>query len=177
LFNASIDNGWNKKFGTKKKRMNSLISDIQEIISRDLGELSKEVNLTRDEDLWKTKAGINNPVGTLAFHLCGNLRHFIGAVLGEDGYQRKREEEFGMRTLTKGELMAEITCTKNAVEKTLGKLDPNKLNLVMPDTPPQHNGKTIGFFLVQLCCHLSRHRGQLDYLRRILQGENQMMGN
>lgn len=30
-----------------------------------------------------------------------------------------------------------------------------------------------GYFLVQLCCHLSRHRGQLNYLRRILEGRDE----
>ena len=41
------------------------------------------------------------------------------------------------------------------------------LEMEMPDPPPHHVGKSVGFFLIQLTCHLSRHRGQLDYLRRI----------
>ncbi len=49
----------------------------------------------------------------------------------------------------------------------MGKI--TKWNDPMPDPPEQHKGRTIAFFLVQLCCHLSRHRGQLNYIRRILE--------
>jgi hypothetical protein len=38
----------------------------------------------------------------------------------------------------------------------------------MPVTPPQHKGRTIGYFLIQLVAHFQRHRGQLNYLRRML---------
>lgn len=38
-----------------------------------------------------TAPGITNSVGNLGQHLCGNLQHFIGAVLGSTGYVRNRE--------------------------------------------------------------------------------------
>ena len=63
--------------------------------------------------------------------------------------------------------------TRAAVAAALGRLDAARLQDEMPDPPPQHRGRTIGYFLVQLCCHLSRHRGQLNYLRRILEGRDE----
>ncbi len=146
----------------------NFIKDAEEIILRDLDDLVMEVDATDDKDLWRSVPGITNSVGTLAFHLCGNLRHFIGAVLGNDGYVRRREEEFSRRDLSKEELILEIRNTRQAVEKALSSLSIDQLTKEMPDTPPQHKGRTIGFFLMQLICHLSRHRGQLNYLRRIL---------
>ena len=146
----------------------NFIEDIQEIILRDLTVMIDEVNGTPDNLLWTNFPGISNSVGALAYHLCGNLKHFIGAVIGNDGYIRQRDEEFNPQPLNKSELIAEIASTKNAVNAALTALSMSQLEEVMPDTPPQHTGRTIGFFLIQLTCHLSRHRGQLDYLRRIL---------
>jgi hypothetical protein len=143
------------------------IKDIREIIVRDLNHLKEEVHKTKTELLWEPLPGIINPVGTLAFHLCGNLRHFIGAVLGKDGYVRDREAEFSKKYFSKEELVAHIDATIVAVSDSLSLLKEEDLHREMPDTPPQHKGRSIGFFLIQLCCHLSRHRGQLDYLRRI----------
>ena len=57
--------------------------------------------------------------------------------------------------------------TVQAVEDGFAKITEEDLEKEMPDPPPQHKGRSIGFFLIQLCCHLSRHRGQLNYLKRI----------
>ena len=146
------------------------MQDVREILMRDLADLEREVSGIPEEHLWKPLPGIINPVGTLSHHLCGNLRHFVGAVLGGDGYQRLREDEFAARGLGREELLEEIRVTREAVGTALAAFDPARLGEPMPDTPPQHKGRSIGFFLVQLCCHLSRHRGQLNYLRRILEG-------
>jgi hypothetical protein len=148
----------------------ALLHDAREILMRDLADMEREVSGIPEEHLWKPLPGIINPVGTLSHHLCGNLRHFVGAVLGGDGYQRHREDEFAARGMGRDELLEEIRVTREAVDAALAAFDPVRLGEPMPDTPPQHKGRSIGFFLVQLCCHLSRHRGQLNYLRRILQG-------
>lgn len=145
----------------------NFIQDIREIILRDLNVMIDEVKTTPEHLIWTSFPGITNSVGTLAYHLCGNLQHFIGAVLGNDGYLRQREQEFIPEQVSKIELLIEIERTIVSVDKALSSLNASKLDQPMPDTPPQHKGKTIGFFLIQLTCHLSRHRGQLDYLRRI----------
>ncbi len=146
----------------------TLIEDIKDIMARDLLVLAKEIEAIPNEQLWQSLPGVTNSAGTLALHLCGNLRHFIGAVLGRDGYLRDRDGEFARRDLSKAELMAEIHQARESVIAALGQLDLQMLNDPMPDTPPHHQGRTVGFFLIQLCCHLSRHEGQLNYLRRIL---------
>lgn len=146
----------------------SFIHDITEIFARDLDVLADEVTQTKDENLWLTVPGINNSVGTLALHICGNLRYFVGAVIGEDGFIRNREAEFSNQPISKSEILSEINATKTAVKSALGKLNPSNLSKPMRETPPQHMGRSVGFFLIQLSCHFSRHRGQLDYLRRML---------
>lgn len=144
------------------------LSDIRHIILRDLRVVRDEVDITPDGNLWRTMPGITNSVGTLALHLCGNLRHFIGANLAKDGYMRDRESEFSKRNLSKSELLQVLDDSINAIAAALDKLDPDALDQPMPDPPPQHVGRTVRFFLIQLSCHLSRHTGQLNYLRRML---------
>ena len=59
------------------------LDHLRHILTRDLGALAAEVRETPDDLLWESAPGITNSVGTLAIHLCGNLRHFIGHHLGD----------------------------------------------------------------------------------------------
>jgi uncharacterized damage-inducible protein DinB len=145
-----------------------LPDDLAHILTRDLGTLAEEVRATPDELLWQTMPGVANSVGTLAFHLCGNLRHFIGSILGNSGFVRNREAEFAHQPLSKDFLLAEIEETISDVKSALGKLKQEDLSREMPDPPPHHKGKSVGYFLVQLVSHFARHSGQLNYIRRIL---------
>jgi uncharacterized damage-inducible protein DinB len=149
-----------------------LPTDLNDIFTRDIAAMAEEIRMTPDEQLWKPLPGITNSVGTLAYHLCGNLQHFIGSVLGNSGYVRNREAEFSRVDLSKEELIAEIERTSDAIQQTLKTLSQEDLALEMRDTPPQHKGRSVGYFLVQLVSHFARHRGQLDYLRRILQAKD-----
>jgi uncharacterized damage-inducible protein DinB len=145
-----------------------LPADIAQILTRDLGTLAEEVRATPDELLWKSASGVTNSVGTLTYHLCGNLRHFIGSILGNSGYVRNRDAEFAHQPLSKDTLLAEIELTITDVNNALSKLTAEDLTREMPDTPPHHKGRSVGYFLIQLCCHFARHSGQLNYLRRML---------
>jgi hypothetical protein len=149
----------------------SLPADVAIILDRDLGVMAAEVAATPEADLWRILPGINNSVGNLCLHLCGNLRHFIGAVLGEDAYIRNIEGEFNQRNIPREALLAEIETTRLAVGTALAGLDPARLVEPMPKVPPHHQGRSVGFFLIQLCCHFSRHEGQMNYLRRLLAGQ------
>ena len=142
--------------------------DVAHILVRDLHAMADEVRQTPADKLWATLPGINNSVGTLAWHICGNLRHFIGSTLGGDGYVRQPQAEFSTRGLSHDEVVAEIEATAAAVEAALTGLDPNRLNEEFLNPPPHHQGRTVRYFLIQLVSHFQRHRGQLDYLRRML---------
>jgi len=63
-----------------------LQSILSELYERDLNKLKTEIEQYPDEaDLWKKSGEIPNSGGNLSLHLCGNLRHFIGLVLGGSG--------------------------------------------------------------------------------------------
>ena len=65
------------------------------IVGRELDRLSELVASYRDPaSLWRVTGAAQNPPGTLALHLAGNLEHYVGAVLGGTGYVRDRDAEF-----------------------------------------------------------------------------------
>lgn len=149
-----------------------LTDDLSRLLVRDLEAFGREVGLVPDEaTLWKTLPGVGNSIGTLTLHVCGNLQHFVGAVLGGSGYVRDREAEFGRRDATREELQREIAAAVEAVRSTLVKVDVATLER---DYPLQVGGVTLptGRFLVHLATHLAFHLGQAGYLRRVLTGNS-----
>lgn len=144
------------------------IESLKQIFERDLDKLIQELDAYQNEaDLWLLAGDIKNSGGNLVLHLCGNIQHFIGAVLGESGYVRKRDEEFNLKGVPKTELISQIEITKKAVNDALAQLNPDDLNKPFPINVFGHE-MTTDFFLIHLVSHLSYHLGQVNYHRRIL---------
>jgi len=147
---------------------NILISSVNEILLRDLNALKKEISSYKTEiTLWVVDGETKNAAGNLCLHLCGNLQHFIGTVLGQTGYVRNRDAEFSTKGLSKESLLKEIETTIQSVQKTLANLDSSVLE---QNYPQEVFGKpmTTGFFLIHLAGHLNYHLGQVNYHRRLL---------
>ena len=144
---------------------------IQTQLARDLRAFEVELDRFADEaQIWATLPGVNNPAGTLALHVSGNLQHFVGAVLGGTGYVRDRPREFSTRGLSRAELKTELQRALAVVETVLPKFDEARLE---QDYPEAVEGAPIatGLFLLRLVAHLALHLGQAGYLRRMLEGE------
>ena len=149
--------------------MNSFIQSIQKIIERDLTVLEKERTFYSSEDLiWAVRGDIKNSAGNLSLHLCGNLQHYIGAVLGNSGYTRNRDNEFAAHGIPKIELLNEISKTKNSVALALGSLQQNVLSMPYPEEVFKVP-MTTEYFLIHLTSHLGYHLGQINYHRRMIQ--------
>lgn len=141
------------------------------IFTRDLEVLAREVALYPDDAaLWKEVPGQPTLGGSLALHLVGNLRHFIGRVLGGTAYVRDREAEFNARGLSRKALQAEIQAAQAEVAAALAGLDAARLEMpfLEPIRGHQLDTRTV---LVHLITHLSFHLGQLDYHRRAATGD------
>jgi uncharacterized damage-inducible protein DinB len=148
--------------------MNSFIKSILTIIDRDLNKLEEEIKLyPTEESLWKISPGIKNSGGTLCLHLCGNLQHYIGAVLGNSDYVRNRDHEFSARNIPRAALISEIHKTKGAVRSALERLEPETSDADYPERVFNYS-MTTGHFLIHLTAHLGYHLGQVNYLRRLL---------
>ena len=149
--------------------MSIAAQSISELINRDLDRLANEVEAySKEENLWITEGEITNTAGNLTLHLCGNLQHFIGAVLGKTGYERNRDFEFAAKNISRAELLGSIQKTKTAVRDTLQRLPESVLNYPYPLRVFNNKEMSTLFFLIHLQGHLNYHLGQINYHRRIL---------
>ena len=156
--------------------MTPLAADLLVLFRRDLAAFEREVALFPDDEaLWRTLPGLANSAGNLALHVAGNLRHFVGAVLGGTGYVRHREAEFGRREGTRAAVAEELSAALADLEAALPALSEAALAAPFPAAvagvqPPA------GRFLVHLATHLAFHLGQAGYLRRTLTGDSRSAG-
>lgn len=147
----------------------SLAGDLASLFGRDLSKLVEQVRaFPTDEALWETPPGVTNSAGTLTLHINGNLREYIGRQLGGVGYTRDRPSEFSARGASRDELIARISELRALVPSILASLSETQLEAIYPEVvfdAPMHTR----WFLLHLYGHLNWHRGQLDYVRRILE--------
>lgn len=149
----------------------ALLGDLSGVLVRDLDAVSREVAAyPSDAGPWHVLPGMSNCGGTLVLHLVGNLRYFIGAVLGSTGYVRDRELEFSRRDVSRDELQAQLQLTIADVRATLAACDPAVLDQPFPSAV-RDRYLTTRAFLLHLATHLTYHLGQLDAHRRIVTGD------
>lgn len=147
-------------------------STIGNIFERELNKLAEEIKqYNPEENIWKLKGDIKNSGGNLCLHICGNLQHFIGTVLGNTGYVRNRDKEFADKNIPVAELLKEIEATKKAVVKTLESIPDEDLDKEYTAFPAHLLGKeqiTKFYFLAHLIAHMDYHIGQINYHRRMI---------
>ncbi len=145
--------------------------DVRKVLTRELEAFAREVELfPDDESLWRTLPGVANSAGNLALHACGNLRHFVGAVLGGSGYVRDREAEFATRSGRRGDVARQLRETATLVSDVLARVP---RDVLAAPYPKRHDGVQLrcDTFLLHVCTHLAFHLGQAGYLRRALTGD------
>ena len=148
--------------------METLVTHVQKILLRDLHTLAGELASYPDETkIWSVLPGTANSAGTLCLHLCGNLQHFIGAVLGHNGYIRNRDAEFAIRNVNRKDLLDEVSRTRDAVDRVLASLPVAIAGETYPEKFRNENVST-GYFLLHLVAHFNYHLGQVNYHRRVL---------
>jgi len=148
-----------------------LSTELAALFARDLTRLLQELRAFPDTPaLWKTAPGVTNAAGTLALHLEGNLREYIGRQLGRIDYKRDRPLEFSARGVAQDELIRRIEAVRETIPPVIGALTPAILDAAYPEP---YNGAAISArqFLIHLLAHFNYHLGQIDYLRRITTGD------
>lgn len=149
---------------------------IAHFLRRELRSLRLELEAYPDErQIWALPPGLPNSAGTLALHLAGNLRHYVGAVLGGSGYVRNRDEEFSARDVPRAAILDQIAAADAVVASTLPRLTDAQLAQPFPEPIREHYLET-GDLLMQLAVHLAYHLGQLSYHRRLVTGDPRGVG-
>ena len=144
-----------------------LTQELKKVFIKDLEKLKEEISLYRNEQsLWKIEKDIANSAGNLCLHLVGNLKHFIGATMGNTGYVRNRDQEFALKNVPQKELTKMVEETIDAVSSTLSKVNDDQLKEEYPLLVLKEKTST-GYFLFHLTSHLGYHLGQINYHRRL----------
>lgn len=143
---------------------------LADFYERDLQRMIEEISLFKEErNLWRIHGAVKNSSGNLALHITGGLNHLIGATLAHTGYVRNRELEFTSKGVDRKELVAGLEALIPMINKTILSLTTEQLESKYPiffDKPDT----SIAYVLVQLLAHLNYHLGQVNYLRRVLEG-------
>lgn len=145
-----------------------LTKTLIKIFKRDLKKLKiKMASYKNENNLWLQEKDISNSAGNLCLHVVDNLNHFVGSVLGNSGYIRKRDLEFSLKNVSRIEMSKQIDATMVMVEDTLSEL--SNVDLEAPySLIVFKEAMTTEYFLVHLTTHLSYHLGQINYHRRLL---------
>lgn len=142
-------------------------NDFCELFKRDLKKVKIEIESYQNDDIiWIIEGEINNSAGNLALHICGNLKHFIGAQLANTGYERKRDFEFEGQ-VSREELISEVDTTIQVMEKAFEMITVDTLNSNYPLEPFGYKMSNF-YFLNHLLGHLNYHLGQINYHRRLI---------
>jgi hypothetical protein len=147
-----------------------LSTELSALFSRDIHRLIQELQAFPDTAaVWQTAPGVSNAAGTLALHLEGNLREYIGRQLGGIEFTRDRPREFSARGVEQAELIARLEKVRDTIPPVIAALSAAQLDA---DYPEKVLGKPISTrqFLIHLLGHLNYHLGQVDYLRRFATG-------
>jgi len=149
----------------------NLATSLALLFARDLTRLAQEIEAFPDDaTLWRTPPGVTNPAGTLVLHLEGNLREYVGRILGGHPYERDRPKEFALRDVSREELLARIAALKELICPTISALTSEQLENEYPFVVLE-KPMTVQQFVIHLYGHLSWHLGQIDSTRRVLTGE------
>lgn len=147
-----------------------LTTELAELFARDIARLIQELQAFPDTaTVWTTAPGVTNAAGTLALHLEGNLREYIGRQLGDVPYTRQRPLEFSARDVERTDLIARLERVRDTIPTVIACLSASQLEACYPEVI---HGKSITTrqFLIHLEAHFNYHLGQVDYLRRFVTG-------
>jgi Protein of unknown function (DUF664) len=146
-------------------------TDLAALFTRDITRLRQEVEAFPDTTaLWVTGPGVTNAAGTLALHLEGNLREYIGRQIGGIDFTRDRPAEFSTRGVAKADLVTRIDAVLASIPAVIAGLSEPALETPYPEAVLGRTWSTRQF-LIHLNGHLNYHLGQIDYLRRLTTGQ------
>ena len=151
--------------------MSVVARELAELFARDIARVIQELRAFPDTaSVWKTAPGVTNAAGTLALHLEGNLREYIGRQLGKIPYTRQRPLEFSARDVERDELISRLDAVHAQIPRVIAELSDAQLDAHYPE---EFHGTpmTTRQFLIHLEGHLNYHHGQMDYLRRFATGD------
>jgi uncharacterized protein DUF1572 len=145
--------------------------DFASLFRRDLTRLIDQIKAFPSREMtWAVLPGITNSAGTLALHIEGNLREYVGRQLGDEAYSRNRDQEFVPTSLSTDEIVARLENVRTDISGTLENIPEERMKMQYPEVV-LGRPLSVEDFLLHLYGHLNWHLGQIDSLRRALTGD------
>jgi len=137
-------------------------------IERYADDLAKLIQGLTESQLWQKPNHIPNSVGTLTRHLTGNLNHYIGAGILENGYQRQRDLEFTQSGLSKEQILNDLRQSVEIALQGSQQVTDEQLQQRPYHSPDGQEFVSLAYHAVRLATHFALHCGQADYACTIL---------
>ncbi len=135
-----------------------------------LGRIEYCVGRLSDEQIWTRRHDIENAVGNLVLHLCGNITQWIVGGVGGAPVSRDRDAEFARRDpLPVSELIARLQAAVHDADAVLAGLSPE--DLIQP-RHIQGYDVTVQQAVYHVVEHLAEHTGQIIWATKGLTGED-----
>jgi uncharacterized damage-inducible protein DinB len=144
-----------------QKSQSLLVSDYLPKIERCLGHLT-------DEDVWSRPNDASNSIGNLLLHLRGNVTQWIIGGVGEQAYERRRQEEFDERThIPARELLAKLRAAVEEADEVIRGLD---ASAILSMRQIQGYDVTVLEAIYHVVEHFGMHTGQIILLTKARTG-------
>ena len=128
------------------------------------------LELLTDDQIWTRRHEVENAVGNLVLHLCGNIRQWVVGGIGGQRVVRDRETEFAMREPVSADELARrfraVAGEAVAVLKGLTSADLAKSRRI------QNYDVTVLHAIYHVVEHLAEHSGQIIWATKGLTGRD-----
>jgi uncharacterized damage-inducible protein DinB len=143
---------------------------ISVIEKKNTAKIIKCLDKLSEEQIWMRPNNASNSIGNILLHLCGNIRQYVIAALGDQPDIRERDKEFSAQGgYNKQELLKRLTDTITQAIKVIRNADEVSLMKIYPVQGFTHSGVGI---IVHITEHYSHHTGQIIFWTKQLTGKD-----
>jgi hypothetical protein len=143
------------------------VHDSVSEIERYAGQFLRLLNEVPDALLWQKPDTIANSIGAIARHLAGNLNHFLGTSVLNNGYKREREQEFHAEPVAREVLIANLKGAVAVARDAADAID-DKRARDPHTTPCGSEFESLAAHVTQLATHFAYHVGEAYYASKLL---------
>jgi uncharacterized damage-inducible protein DinB len=119
-----------------------------------------------NEQVWRRNSPVENSLGNLVLHLCGNARQWIGSYVGGLDDIRNRPQEFAEREQISSEaLLQQLDQTVELAVRVIQEVDPKRLVERVPVQDGQYCSVLQAIYHV--VGHFQQHTGQIIFVTKL----------
>lgn len=152
--------------GSETELVKEIVDSAQYRMEECMRMIRKSFEQLTEEDIWQRPNASSNSIGNIILHLCGNIRQYAIASLGDETDIRERDREFAARSgWDKAALLKMFEDTTTQAITTIKRADGSNLIRIRQVQGFGLSGIGIIMHVVE---HLSYHTGQIAFWTKCL---------